>query len=135
MTGFCFARRRKTGKLMSSASEIALGVLNRLQAAGVVGTRLSVDGSVLRVDGRGSLQIPTGGRRGTWRRTVNGSILPRSVSAESRRHLVYAILQDFIQPNLLLHLDTGSLRPLSSLDPRFGSFEEVYRIPGSQRDR
>jgi hypothetical protein len=48
---------------------------------------------------------------------------------------MYAILQDFIRPNLLLHLDTESLRPLSTLNPNFNGFEEVYRIPGGQRER
>ena len=114
---------------MSPQSELATQVVADLLARNIVSSRLRVDGDLLQVAGAGRLRIPTGGPRGTWRRTVNRSLMPRSVSAESRRHLLYAVLQDFVQNKLLLHHDTETSWPLAEFDAKLAPFDDVYRIP------
>ena len=121
---------------MSPPSDLASQTLADLRSRNIVSSRLAVEGNLLSIAGGGSLRIPTGGARGTWRRTVNNSLLPRSVSPESRRHLLYAILQDFIHHRLLLHGDAQTSHPLKDLDERLEPFDSVYRIPAnSSTDR
>jgi hypothetical protein len=113
----------------SQVSE-ASDVLAALKLRGIVSERLEVEGDLLRVRGGGTLKIP--GRDGAtgWRRVVNSSLLPRSISAESRRHLLYAVLQDLVAPEILLHHDGTSAGLLTRLGPEYTPFEPVYRVPG-----
>jgi hypothetical protein len=121
---------------MSSISDVASSVLTRLIDDEAVTAALSVHEDVLHVDGNPALVVPPESRAWSWRTTVNRSLLPASVSAESRRHLLYAVLQDLIAPGLLLHNDTTSSFPLRELDSRLEPFEGVYRVPpGGGSDR
>ena len=114
---------------MSVASE----VLRELQQRGLVSARISVDGDVLAIQGSGALRIPGKDGPTSWRRTVNSSLLPRSISAESRRHLLYAILQDLVHSDLLLRRDGTTASILTPLGAEFQAFEDVYRVPAQGR--
>src|SRR5689334_3838149 len=101
---------------MSSISEIAAASLAHLRREGVVGDDLSVQDETLYIEGQPALVVPRDERAWSWRTTVNRSLLPRSVSAENRRHLLYAVLQDLIADPLLLRENTSTARPLAAFD-------------------
>jgi hypothetical protein len=111
---------------MSSPIELAGEVLKELTRNKLISPALKLHGNTLRLEGAGQLEIPTGS---AWRRTVNASLLPRSISAESRQHLLYAVLQDFVRKELLLHHGANNSRPLTQYKELLGAFEDVYRMP------
>lgn len=121
---------------MSSLPEAGNAALQKLVSLGL-GSTLRLTGSELEVKTSGArVSLPAAS---VLRRTVNGSLLPRSLSPESRQHLLYAILQDFVQPQLLMHkglsprgeLPRGpeQAAPFGALEPEYGVFEAVYRMP------
>lgn len=123
---------------MLSSSESAAAVLAVMKSAGLVqADELSVHGNEVRHLGGGAFVVPKERSAGLWRSTVNRSLLPRSVSPESKRHVLYAVLQDLINGKLRLKKDTSSSRPLAYFGSEFGVFDDVYRVPperGSERD-
>src|SRR5262245_17559147 len=111
-----WARLAVTGRTTSRMSVVS-EVFAELQQIGLVSSKIARDDGVLRVEGSGALRIPPRDGPLSWRRTVNSSLLPRSISAESRRHLLYAILQDLVRPELLLHRDGTAGNVLTQLGP------------------
>lgn len=76
--------------------------------------------------------MPKASRAWSWRTTVNRSLLPVSVSPENRRHLLYAVLQDLVPSDLLLHENTSSVSVLAEMDERLAPFDDVYRVPAKR---
>lgn len=114
---------------MSSISDIASAALKHLLDTRAVSKALSVQDDIIHIEGRPAIAIPREGRAWSWRTTVNRSLLPASVSPENRRHLLYAVLQDLIRNDLLLHENTGSVSALAAMDPDLTPFDDVYRVP------
>src|SRR5262249_40016027 len=52
--------------------------------------------------------------------------------AESRRHLLYAVLQDLIRPELLLHENTSTVYPLAEFRTDLEPFDPIYRVPAER---
>ena len=128
----CFARTMAPGDTMSSISEVAAEAIVRLREIGAVGDALSVDGEHLKIGERPALVVPKESRAWSWRTTVNRSLLPASVSPESRRHLLYAVLQDLIRSEVALHENTSSVDALAEMDPSLAPFDDVYRVPAER---
>lgn len=118
---------------MSQSDNVAAAraVLQALIDCRALTTKLSIVETTLHVDGWPALEIPAPDHVGNWRATVNRSLLPASVSPESRRHLLYAVLQDFVHPEILLREDTNSARPLEEMDSSLAPFDDVYRVPAT----
>jgi hypothetical protein len=116
-------------------------VLEVLRAAGLAEANLDLEpdgGSVfLRQAGVRLAALPRGEGAGSWRSTVNASLLPRSLSPESRDLTLFAVIQDQVKDDWRLHLkatpgeDPSRLpNPLSEApvgEPRLKAFQELYR--------
>jgi hypothetical protein len=114
---------------LSAVSEIAAASLRRLTALGAVSADLSLRTNIVYIGGNPAFELPREEQAWSWRTTRNRSLLPASVSAESRRHLLYAVLQDLVRGDLLLHEDTRSARPLAQMDPELQPFDTVFAVP------
>jgi hypothetical protein len=124
------------GVLMSYLSDTLETAVASLDEAGLVSPQIWADGEKLSIEGRAGIEMPGKEKAWSWRTTVNGSLLPISVSSENRRHLLYAVLQDLINPRLLLHQDSTSAEPLKNFRVEFAPFEGVYSMPtGGSSDR
>lgn len=117
---------------MSSISELASNCLAELADKGLVRSTMTIRNGYLCIGERRALMVPHEARAWSWRTTVNRSLLPVSVSAENRRHLLYAVLQDLIRPELLLHSNTSTDRPLGEFDNTLAPFDNVYRVPAER---
>ena len=107
---------------------VAERVLSALASQNLLSTRLRVVDDAIEV-GSGSALLPSDGPKASWRRTVNRSLLPRSVSSEHRRQLLYAVLQDLTKAELALREDGTEADPLGSMDQRLAPFARVHRVP------
>lgn len=114
----------------SQSAQVAKAELERLQSEIGLCSNVTVDGDDFTI-GRGRAPIPTGFHRGTWRRTVNSSLLPRSVSSESRRQMLYAIMEDRIHPLLRADRRAGhGSAVMADYRKDLAPFERVHHVPG-----